>query len=158
MWRASLISVWYSPSYQSEFPKPLQHIQAREVGGGSQYSCKIICTESALGISASVGILYWKWHTEAILDMEFMWLHFKFLWFCWHFDHISQTGSCPKLGWKKHRYHYLEEIGRQEHLPLPAIMPTKITKALAEVTPDMFSHSSLWTSSRKQWWEMSTLV
>lgn len=77
-------------------------------------------------------IHYWKWCTETILDMGFMWLRFKSLWFCWHFDHISQTGSRPKLGWKKCRYNYLEEIGRREHLPLPATMPTKITKALAE--------------------------
>lgn len=77
-------------------------------------------------------IHYWKWCTETILDMGFMWLRFKSLWFCWHFDHISQTGSRPKLGWKKCRYNYLEEIGRGEHLPLPATMPTKITKALAE--------------------------
>lgn len=40
-----------------------------------------------------------------------------------------QTGSCAKLGWKK-LYNYLEEIGRGQHLPLPATKITKITKAL----------------------------
>lgn len=36
--QSSFTSVWYSPSYWSEVPKMLQHIQAREVGGGSQYN------------------------------------------------------------------------------------------------------------------------
>lgn len=67
-----------------------------------------------------------------------MWLHFKSLWLAMscHFDHISQTGSCPKLGWKKCCYNYLEEIGRGEHFPLPATMPTKTTKALAEASTE----------------------
>lgn len=61
-----------------------------------------------------------------------MWLHFKSVRFGCHFDQISHTGSCPKLGWKKCCYNYLEETGRGEHLPLPATMLTKIIKALAE--------------------------